>query len=405
MSTASFPRHTRRCRDAHVRGALAPLRPWSGLRDAFLHLLAVVHARSDIARVAPDRDHRLSYVGALLNLARYRREAVADPWAWPGATGHPLAVIHSLAEHLFADYPVPRFLASAWFGTSTIAERMRRNWFVQHGRGRAFRSLSLPMAMTRRMEHVFLRSPDHLGVDEALARAEVLGSGGEPELWDALRATALVATFTARRREIVAWLVRWQEELDLARVRPLVEHALADPRPLVGRTVEAVWCDHLARIAPRPPPPRPRPPPPPPPPPPERWAASRWSGLAVAGAEPGVTWTIVELCEWAQLRQEGIDMHHCVGGYAWRCHSGASSIWSLRHSVGDGPGVPVLTIEVAPARAAVVQVKGSRNCAPAGEPAAIVGAWAAREGLAVDSSVAAAVAVARAEQMAMPRAA
>jgi hypothetical protein len=340
-------------------------------------------------------------VGALLNLARYRREAVADPWAWPGATGHPLAVIHSLAEHLLAYYPVPRFLASAWFGTNTIAERMRRNWFVQHGRGRAFRTLSLPMAMTRRMEHVFLRSPDHLGVDEALGRAEVLGAGGEPDLWDALRATPLAMTSgaAARRREIVAWLVRRREELDLAQVRPLVEHALADPRPLAGRTARAVWCDHLARIAPRPPPPRP--PPPPPPPPPERWAASRWSGLVVAGAEPGVQWTIVELCEWAQLRQEGIDMHHCVGGYAWRCHSGASSIWSLRCRAGQGPAVPVLTIEVAPARAAIVQVKGPRNGAPAGEAAAIVGAWAAREGLAVDSTVAAAVAVARTDHMAM----
>jgi hypothetical protein len=32
------------------------------------------------------------------------------------------------------------------------------------------------------MEHAFLRSPDHLTVDHALRRAEVIGVGGSPEL-------------------------------------------------------------------------------------------------------------------------------------------------------------------------------------------------------------------------------
>ena len=157
MSTRSFHRHTRVCRDALVRRALDGLHARRDIQDAFRTLLAVVSGRSDLGRVAPDRDRALPYLDALVNLARYHREATGDPYAWPGASGHPLAVVHSLAGHLLARYPVPRFLASVWFGADTIEERNRRNWFVQHGRGRAFRTLTLPLAMTRRMEHAFLR--------------------------------------------------------------------------------------------------------------------------------------------------------------------------------------------------------------------------------------------------------
>jgi hypothetical protein len=386
MSTRRFPRHTRVCRDAHVRRALGCLRTRPDIQDAFLGLLAVAHARSDLGQVAPGRDGALPYLDALVNLARYHWEATRDPYAWPGASGHPLAIVHSLAGHLLADYPVPRFLASVWFGANTMGERAQRSWFVHHGRGRAFRSLTLPLAMTRRMEHAFLRSPDHLGVDEALRRAEVLGMGGEPDLWAALRATPIGASFAGgeRRREIIGWLVCRRDQLELGLVAPLVEHALAVPRPLAGRSVDAVWREHAARIAPPPrwvPPRRPvarvvv----------PERWPRSPWSGLAVVG-EPGVVWSIVELCDREQLREEGRAMRHCVGGYAVHCGSGRSSIWSLRRDAGRG-SESVLTIEVSPAQAAIVQLRGPHNRAPAGEALAIVRAWAAREGLGVDRRV------------------
>jgi hypothetical protein len=387
MATQHFHRHTRRCLDAAVRRILTSTS--LARREAFARLVSVVHARSDLMRRPPDARGELPHLGALLNLSRFHRESIADAYAWTGASGHPLVVVHSLANHLLGPYPTPRFLGSVWFGTNTIAERGRRNWFIQHARGRPFRSLSLPMPMTRGMEHVFLKSPDHLDVDRAMRRAEVMGLGGDPELAEAVLATRLGQSYddTAGRRALITWLVRWRDELDLAQVGPIVDYLAVtrDPRPLHERTLSAMWRDVDAwRTVARRPQPQPRPG--------SRrpavartWSPSRWNGLVVADA-PGVSWQIVELLDRAGLADEGRTMRHCVGSYAARCARGDSAIWSLRRSEGRAV-TSILTIEVSPRTGAIVQLRAAYNRAAWGPPLDLVRAWAAREQLAFTAEV------------------
>jgi hypothetical protein len=50
------------------------------------------------------------------------------------------------------------FLASSWYSTEDAAADKKRGWFVAHARGASFRSLNLPIVMTRKMEHIFLAS-------------------------------------------------------------------------------------------------------------------------------------------------------------------------------------------------------------------------------------------------------
>lgn len=75
-------------------------------------------------------------------------------------------------------------------------------------------------------------------------------------------------------------------------------------------------------------------------------------------------------------------MRHCVASYARACAAGQSSIWSLRHRwCDDGPARPMLTIEVEPYTAAIVQVRAKANGPPTGWPLQLVQRWAARERL------------------------
>ena len=69
--------------------------------------------------------------------------------------------------------------------------------------------MSLPIVMTRRMQHVFLRTPDHLSVDEGFRRAEVIGLGGDPALAAAVIATRLGHDFADRGfwRTVITWLI------------------------------------------------------------------------------------------------------------------------------------------------------------------------------------------------------
>lgn len=364
-----FRRHAPPCLDAAIHRIFDSLTARPALRGAFTRLLTIVRARSDLLRdLPPPRTGRYSQLDALRTLAGYHRGFLADPLAWPGAPGrHPLGIIDSLARHVLGRYPTPRFLASVWFGGH---DDVRRGWYIDHSRGRRFRDLRLPLAMTRRIEHAFLRSPDHLAIDRALRRAEVIGLGGSPALADAVAATRLGASFDRPElwRGVIGWLVACGDEVDLAWIPRIIDHihAAAEPPPLAGRRFDSVRRE-LDRPAPVQPTHGKHV---------KVWPPAVWQGAAFAVGD--VRWDVCELTDSAQLVFEGRMLQHCVAIYARRCLEGRSQIWSLRRSIHDGTATPVLTIEVDPRTQMIVQIRGHRNQRASGEPLALVRQWAAR---------------------------
>jgi hypothetical protein len=316
----------------------------------------------------PRRDGAVVQVEALRNLLWFERAAVRDPEDWPGATGHPLRVVHALASHLFGSYPIPRFLASVWFGKSAPAATQRRHWFVALARGQSVRSLPLPVALTRRMAHAWMQTPDHIGFDHALRRAEVLGLGGSPELAAVINETRLGRSFDDgdRWRLALQWLVGCGDRVELHQIGPVVDYLAAHLHTvsLRGRSFASLlrmvtaWHAQLGR---------------------QRrpvlvWPRSRWREL-VHGE-----WTVVELTSSHALTMEGRELHHCVATYARSCLRGWSSIWSVRHRGPDEElARSVLTIEVRNGK--IVQVRGKANSRASGRALELVRYWAAREGL------------------------
>ncbi len=117
------------------------------------------------------------------------------------------------------------------------------------------------------------------------------------------------------------------------------------------------------------------------------WRRSRWRELAwEPGLGAGVAWSVVELRDSGALEHEGRAMRHCVASYASWCSSGRASIWSLRRRIDDGDARSVLTIEIDPRTATIVQVRAHANRAPRGEALDVMRRWAAREQLAVAST-------------------
>lgn len=380
MTTDSFRRHARACVDRSTHLVLAALADQPGPRARLEGLLRIVQRRSDLLVHPAIERGEVPAIAALAHLARCEAALVRDPDDWPGASGHPLRVVHDLASHRFGRYPVPRFLASAWFGDDTPGAAERRRWFVAHAQGQRFRSLALPIAMTRRMEHLFLRTPDHLTVDQALRRAEVLGLGGSAELAEAILATRLAEQFddAERWRAALIWLVGCGDEVELTQVRPLVDYLQANLAivDLRGRTFRSMmrrvrlWHGQLGQARVRL----------------VAWPRSRWQEMRVPVAprpdEPrSAEWTITELTSSHALWHEGQALHHCVVGYAAYCVRGWSSIWSLRHRWNDGGALrSVLTIEV-DASGCIVQVRGRANHRASGWPLELVRRWATREQL------------------------
>ena len=381
MSTDTFRRHTRACVDAATHFAFASLPQNSSRRSLFECLLHIARQRSDLMAHSPNVRREVAQLAVLRNLVDFEAELVRDPESWMGATGHPLRVVDSLASHLFGRYPTPKFLASVWFGERTSACIARRRWFLAHAHGERFRKLELPLKMTRRMEDIFLRTPDHIAIDPALRRAEVIGLDGSPALADAVLTTRLAEHFNDadRWRDALAWLARCGASIDVSQVPPLIDylHANLHAVTLRGRTFASMmrlvhaWHGWLAHErAPL-----------------IRWRRSRWNEM-VLPIEPDederrrAEWTITELVDSRELANEGRRMRHCVSTYAHRCAAGLSSIWSLRRRwCDDGTTHSVLTIEVRPDTRTIVQVRTCANGLPTRWQLDLVHQWAVTEGL------------------------
>ncbi len=382
MNVRRFGRHTRTCVDAAVHGIFQDTLG-APEQTAFLQqLLAVLRQRSDLMRLPPTATGALLQATLIRNLLPYSSDVMRDPMAWQGATGHPLHVAASLTGHLFAAYPTPKFLAAAWFGN----DELHRRWAVALGQGQSVRSLVLPLPLTRRMQHLFLQTPDHVPITHGLRRAEVIGLGGSAGLVEQLLATRLVEHFDDPERWRVAlqWLVNCGDSVELLHVRPLIDflHANITMLDLRGRTFASVmrlvqaWHGALGRARAHH----------------STWASSNLPGLVVPVA-PTVErprpaqWLMTELLDDQQLAHESAVMRHCVASYAWRCQAGRSSIWSLRHRwLDDFSTRSVLTVEVHLKSKTVVQVRGKANASPAAWSMQLVRRWARDAGLRIDAS-------------------
>jgi hypothetical protein len=392
-----FVRHQHRHIDRAISAAFARLGAEPRTRDVFGELLDVARRRGPRLFDAPCADGHHPGVDALVRLAAaadlHRRHAST----WEGSGGSWHRTVHDLALHLVGRYPIPAFLGGAWTAVDARAGEAQRRWFVEHAGGRPFRSLDLPFAMTRRMEHLFLGTPAHVGVLTALRRAELLGLGAAPDFADAILAAR--PAFDLDHGDF--WRTAWQfllanaAAIDRRQIAPIIDflHGIRHERievetpagiehreppapafSLEGRTVRSVlrlmeaWHRELGRGSGR-----------------LEWAASALRPMRLevpseAPDGPPTQWEMVELTSAELLRAEGAALKHCVASYGRLCAAGRSRIWSLRRRR-DGPPRPVLTIEVDPARHAIVQVRGLYNRVPIGRSWQIVQTWAHRERL------------------------
>jgi hypothetical protein len=332
-----------------------------------------------------------------VNLARFADAYVRTIEDWTGSSASWRGGANSLAQHLLSEYRIPAFLSAAWFATHDRYAEAKRRWFVAHAVGASFRSLTLPIRLTRRMEHILLGSRDHFGIEYALRRAELLGLGADQQLTDAVLATrsALDLDNGEFWRTVWLFLIANSGSIDGTQVGPIIDfvHAIRHecvavdtaerivlrepPQPpfsLKGRTARSVlrlmdeWHRELGLVTGG-----------------LRWEPSHLRPMVLETPQedpsaPPVLWELTELTNSAQLRAEGVALQHCVASYSHSCWRGASRIWSLRRRR-DSDVRSIVTVEVDPAKRTIVQARGFRNRRATGKALQLVQAWAARERL------------------------
>jgi hypothetical protein len=387
-----FVQDHKRQTDCAIHRACTQLASDPSAFEKFREMLTCARKRAPRLFEAPVSDGRHLGVDALVNLSRFRGAHIRPAIDWAGTSLSWRPAVSSLAYHLICNYKVPVFLASSWYATDAAADK-KRGWFVAHSRGASFRSLNLPIVMTRKMEHIFLASQDHLSIEHAIRRAELLGLGAPAEFVKAVMSTRLATDLCHGEfwRTVWIFLIANAGDVDPAQIGPMIDYIQAirherthdgmmefgSPQPafsIKGRTVQSMlrlmreWHRRLgaggASLS---------------------WVQSPFEPLLFEELSQDDSkmprrWQMMELINSAQLRREGAALHHCVASYADRCYRGTSSIWSLRLWQGEKVH-HVLTVEVDPRRRAVIQVRRRANRTASGKPLQLVQDWAGRERL------------------------
>ena len=308
---------------------------------------------------------------------------------------YPKKQFRSLVRHLFAAYNVPGFMDHVWFDGDGI----HQEWFIHVGAGGNIRTApGLPLPLTKKMAHHFLKAPGDYTVEEALCYGQVYALGGNRRLVQVLRRTQLIETFGDNdfRLSVLRFFIA-NPMLDLAHVHPIIDYIwnqkyvgdgnIGPPQPnfsMKGRDPEVLlrrveeWHRQLAR---------------------EIKVKREWprSGIGEfdfqeGNAEKGdlKSWSIRELLTSAELAAEGRALSHCVATYGSSCSKRLTSIWSM--GVGNEfQRKKILTIEVSLNRGRrqgedrIMQVRGERNRLPTPKEESIIARWATQEGLQIRS--------------------
>jgi hypothetical protein len=297
-------------------------------------------------------------------------------------------------------YPVPGFMDSVWDLAAGPEGFRQQSWYIRLGRGTSFRALSLPLVLTRKMEHYVRQAPDHYTVSQAFRYGEIRGLGGSEAL-----AREIVAGRLGQKIECpefwrtVLWFFLAHPEMGLEQVNPIIDFIHANkfageeavtehgvrrrPAPwpdfsMKGRTFKSIlrlacaWHSDLSMG--------------------EKGRSFSWTKSGIPdyrfsekrdGEEKDRDWSIQEILESRALQAEGRAMRHCVYGYANQCWRGETTIWSLRLRINDHEK-SMVTIQVDPRKRAIIQARAKCNMRPGGQSNEIIRRWAAWAGLQYD---------------------
>ena len=360
-------------------GSIAP--------KVFLKLLLYLEDNSDLLK-------EITYTQGIAALANHHESWIRSLETWKVKKHNRDRQFSELARHLLAAYEVPLFMDSVWFnGDST-----HQNWFKHIGTGQNIRTAQdIPIPLTKKMAHHFLKTPKHYTVEEAFRWGQVHALGGDRYLVDALRQTRLTRNFNndAFWLNVIRFFIA-NPMLDVSHVNPIIDYIwhqryenrrvfvergvareIGPAQPnfsMRGRTPETLlhqveeWHSELGRES--------------------KGKELEWHRSQIGefhlleGSEQLHNmkfWSIRELLSSDELIDEGRVMKHCVQTYARSCYTGQASIWTMEIEDENGRR-KILTIEVSPQKL-IRQVRGKRNRLPTPKEKNLLGKWAAQEGL------------------------
>jgi len=316
-----------------------------------LRLLKTVEKETDFFE---DEKYCWKFLNGCMIMAYWGDFWVREPEVWKNKTHNVEKQFTSLLHYLFAKYPVPSFMNEAFLSNDGMGSK-KQEWFLHMGSGQNIRTAhGLPYPMTRMMAHLFSEAPSDFKIMEAFRFAHIRSLDGSMPIIKGWLESPLAIDFSnmdfwdsvvrffidnpmldpSKISSIIDYIYN-QKYVDTLLVTPdgtRINRGPAQPNfTMKGRNPEALltqvekWHTHTAIS--------------------KKNSFLQWKSCGIPGgrieegSEKGrKVYSIVELLNSTELKEEGKTMHHCVATYASSCSSGRNDVYSVAQVEGNECG-------------------------------------------------------------------
>ncbi|RXR24268.1 PcfJ domain-containing protein [Flavobacterium stagni] len=289
------------------------------------------------------------------------------------------AQLSTLIQHCFAQYPVAKFLESAFYGDNKV----HMLWYIQLGRGKSVLQLNgFPVQFTAKMAHLFTHASDELEINQAIRWAQAKGYGASDLMAEIVAWSSLATHFDREEfwKTVIQWLAKTAnaslDQVDLVLQYIDFKRNAQATFDMNGRTWNALyrqaeaWHIEMCKAQ-------------------EAKGRAEWKTSGIQGfsktmhLEIPISYVIYELVNSESLYEEGASMYHCVAEYEFDCIEGSSAIFTMRKFKGTEETIEA-TLEVNLDYKTIVQAKAKYNEDISEESYILVQEWAKKAGLRLD---------------------
>ena len=304
----------------------------------------------------------------------------------PKKSDFPARQFSHLIRHLYALYPVPKFLDAAWNRGS-----IQKDWWKHIAARQNIRTAErLPILLTKRMANYVMAAPSHYSIEKAIVWAQIRSIAGvqhlhlveplctkfcvkdEAYMWD------IFVNDNDFWLNVMRFFSNTDPKLSPSLIEIMIDYIIYQKYGGGGQTgfrMKGRRTENLLRQATQWQQQQ------------DQWERSGIGGLYredASGARRVKYWCVRELLSPSALITESKILSHCVGNtnyYMNRCYEGRSAIFTMELKE-DAQFHKLLTIEVSlDDSPQIVQVAGLKNRRATEEERFWIAVWADQEGL------------------------
>lgn len=336
------------------------------------------------------------YVSGLIKIFERNRQWKRDYQKWKPVSYNKNKQFRALVLHLFGTYQVPKFMDTVWFRRDNGSYKYRE-WYIRLSKGESLRKQKFKIPITKKMAHFFGMAPEDYKVEQAVTWAVVLSEGGDKRLVNEF--------ILANPSNFYEDLTFWKSFIKFLVSNPMIDkHQIGPIIDFINyqkfNNSDAFGGGEVITL---------------PPPQPNFSMNNRnpktllnlvdgWHGnIKKIGIRQLLKFDISSIGDYSkttsddtsiQIKQltsnfalydEGEQLRHCVGSYAYSCFAGNCTIWSFS-KIKDGKLKKLLTIALN-REGVISEIRGACNRFPTKVELNHIQRWAILEKLVISEWV------------------